>query len=159
MVYAKGAAAAEVAAPKGPLVQRGLAARKRRLGDCDLARASTSTRQATIPPSRLRRATSLYTREAFSLCYRGEQCSPAGSYAAVKLHGRTLCAPTPQSSVARRGGTLQQGRGLTPSPFFAAYGNLHKRTRAFFVQHPHQFLIHFCNFYRLCCKNGSLCVF
>ena len=25
---------------------------------------------------------------------RGEQCSPAESRAAVKLHGRTMCAPT-----------------------------------------------------------------
>ena len=46
---------------------RGARARRapaKRVGDCDIARKSPHLRKTSIPPSRLRRATSLYTREA-----------------------------------------------------------------------------------------------
>ena len=126
MVYAKGTAAAEVATAKGPLVQRGLAARKRRLGDCDLARASTSTRQATIPPSRLRRATSLYTREAFSLCYRGEQCSSAWSCTAPNCTGAYRMLPYESAvgadSISARHIRASAGASGTPPPTFYCMG-------------------------------------
>ena len=51
---------------EGPLVQRGLAARQRRLGDCDLAYTLAYPVRPQSLRHGLRRATSLCTREALA---------------------------------------------------------------------------------------------
>ena len=58
------------------------------VGDCDLARKSTYPRNITIPPSRLRRATSLYTREALRVVRRGAQCAPVQLNDSARFPGR-----------------------------------------------------------------------
>ena len=55
----------------------------------------------TFGDSSPRRGATLYTR--YLGCRRGEHCSPAESYAAAKLPGRTLFAPTPTKIWPRRG--------------------------------------------------------
>ena len=77
-------------------------------------KSTTNHPSVTFGDSSPRRGATLCTR--YFGCHRGEHCSPAESYAAAKLPGRTLFAPTThlKSAIKNRNFASSHRRVLAP---------------------------------------------